>query len=157
MGAALKLIEKEVFNEIDNHSPGKTYESLLANFPIYKITSKAQCLAANTVISRLIALTSAGKFGKRDVHQVDLYIQLLAKCVQEYESKSFGGSKTKGHEMLSYLMELQNLKQSDLSEELGGQSIVSSVLKGKRELNKKQIQKLAQRFNVSVETFFDRE
>jgi len=156
MGAAIKLIEKEVFSKIETHSPGEVYDALLDHFPISRITSKSQCKDANTVLSRLITLTNEGKFNKKDLVQVDLYIQVLAKSVQEFEGTVFRSSKTKGHEMLAYLMELKNLKQTDLSHELGGQSIVSAVLKGKRELNKKQIQKLAERFHVSVETFFDR-
>ena len=156
MGAAIKLIEKEVFNRIDTHSPGEVYDALLDHFPITQITSKAQCKDANTVLSRLMTLTNEEKFNKKDLAQVDLYIQMLAKCVQDFETASLGSTKTKGHEMLAHLMEMSNLKQTDLSEELGGQSIVSSILKGKRELNKRQIQKLAKKFNVSVETFFDR-
>jgi antitoxin component HigA of HigAB toxin-antitoxin module len=156
MGAAIKLIEEEVFNKIESRSPGETYDALLDHFPISKIASKAQCKDANTVIARLMEFTHAGRFNKRDLAQVDAYIQMLAKCVQEFETELFGSLNVQGHEMLSYLMELNHLKQSDLSSELGGQSVVSSILKGKRELNKKQIQKLAARFRVSVETFFDR-
>lgn len=154
MGAAIKM--EEVFNKINPHSPGLLYEELLDHFPITQITSKQQCKDANTVISRLIELSHFGKYSKSDLAQVDMYIQLLAECVRNYENQLLGTTKSKGHEMLAHLMELKNLNQSDLAKELGGQSIVSSILKGKRELNKKQIQKLAERFQVSVETFFDR-
>jgi HTH-type transcriptional regulator/antitoxin HigA len=50
-------------------------------------------------------------------------------------------------------MEEHNLKQADLAEELGGQSIVSTILNGKRELNTRQVKALAKRFNVSPAVF----
>jgi HTH-type transcriptional regulator/antitoxin HigA len=50
-------------------------------------------------------------------------------------------------------MEEHNLKQTDLAEELGGQSIVSAILSGKRELNTRQVKALAERFKVSPAVF----
>ncbi len=55
--------------------------------------------------------------------------------------------------MLAYLMDIQGLKQTDLTKELGGQPIVSKILKGERELNLRQIKALAKRFKVSPELF----
>ena len=55
--------------------------------------------------------------------------------------------------MLEYLMELKGFKQTDLAKELGGQSVVSDVLSGKRELNLKQIRALAKKFGVPPEVF----
>ncbi|MEO1801157.1 MAG: transcriptional regulator, partial [Cyanobacteria bacterium J06629_2] len=42
----------------------------------------------------------------------------------------------------------------DLSE-IGSQGVVSEILSGKRKLNVRQIQLLAERFHVSPATFFD--
>lgn len=55
--------------------------------------------------------------------------------------------------MLAYLMELQGLNQTDFSKELGGQPVVSKILKGERELNLRQVKALAKRFKVSPEVF----
>lgn len=55
---------------------------------------------------------------------------------------------------LSYIMEMHGLKQTDLGEELGGQSVVSEILNGKRELNIRQIRSLSERFHVSPAVFF---
>lgn len=55
--------------------------------------------------------------------------------------------------MLAYMMALQGLKQTDLSKELGGQPVVSKILKGERELNLRQVKALAKRFKVSPEIF----
>lgn len=61
--------------------------------------------------------------------------------------------KISGSDMLAYLMELQGLTQIDLAKELGGQPIVSKILKGERELNIRQIKALSKRFKVVPEIF----
>ncbi len=157
MGAAFKMIEDEVFHKIESKKPGKLYLSLLIRFPISVIKTAKECHDSNTVLSKLIELTQKKVFDKTDLEQVNLYIQTLAKAVQDYETTQYSKTKTTGRDMLEHLMKIHGLNQSNLADELGGQSIVSSILKGKRELNKNQIQKLAKRFHVSVETFFDRE
>jgi HTH-type transcriptional regulator/antitoxin HigA len=53
---------------------------------------------------------------------------------------------------LKYLMREHDIRQSDLPE-IGSQGVVSEVLTGKRELNVRQVNRLAKRFGVSVETF----
>jgi HTH-type transcriptional regulator / antitoxin HigA len=50
-------------------------------------------------------------------------------------------------------MEEHDLKQTDLAEELGGQSVASAILNGKRELNARQVKALPARFNVSPAVF----
>jgi HTH-type transcriptional regulator/antitoxin HigA len=49
-------------------------------------------------------------------------------------------------------MEEHGLTQSDLPE-IGSQGVVSEVLRGKRELNIRQIRALARRFQVSPAVF----
>lgn len=49
-------------------------------------------------------------------------------------------------------MEEHSLTQSDLPE-VGSQGVVSEILNGKRELNVRQIRKLAERFRVSTAVF----
>ncbi len=53
---------------------------------------------------------------------------------------------------LKFLMEQHGLKQSDLSE-IGSQGVVSEILRGKRELNMRQVRALSERFGVSSATF----
>lgn len=48
---------------------------------------------------------------------------------------------------------LCGLKQSDLSAEIGGQSVVSEILAGKREINARQTNALAAGFGVSSAVF----
>jgi HTH-type transcriptional regulator/antitoxin HigA len=51
-------------------------------------------------------------------------------------------------------MDTKGLRQKDLAEDLGGESIVSLILKEKRQLNRQQMEKLSQRFHVSQAVFF---
>ena len=45
------------------------------------------------------------------------------------------------------------MKQADLAD-IGSQGVVSEILSGKRDLNVRQIARLAQMFHVSPATFF---
>jgi HTH-type transcriptional regulator/antitoxin HigA len=58
-------------------------------------------------------------------------------------------------ELLSFLMEEHDLRQSDLPE-VGNQSVVSQILSGARELNVRQINALAKRFKIPAGVFFER-
>jgi HTH-type transcriptional regulator/antitoxin HigA len=59
-------------------------------------------------------------------------------------------------EVLQELISANNLRQKDLAPVLGSESVVSEVLSGKRELNKRQIENLSKRFRVSPAVFFKR-
>jgi HTH-type transcriptional regulator/antitoxin HigA len=52
-----------------------------------------------------------------------------------------------------FLMEQHGLRQCDLPE-VGAQSVVSDELTGKRALNLRQVQALAQRFGVPMDVLF---
>jgi HTH-type transcriptional regulator/antitoxin HigA len=57
-----------------------------------------------------------------------------------------------GVDVLRFLMEEHGLTQSDLPE-VGSQGVVSDILRGKRELNVRQIRALAKRFHVLPAVF----
>ena len=78
---------------------------------------------------------------------------VLGLVVSNYEQQHHPIPQATGREILDYLMQEHGLKQSDLPE-IGSQGVVSEILSGKRELNKRQIQALSQRFHVSPSVFF---
>jgi HTH-type transcriptional regulator/antitoxin HigA len=78
---------------------------------------------------------------------------ILSLVVSNYEQQHYPQPQALAQEILVYLMEEHGLKQTDLPE-IGSQGVVSEILNGKRELNKRQIQALSQRFHVSPEVFF---
>ncbi len=79
---------------------------------------------------------------------------LLTLLVEEYEANHYELPKASPLEAIAFLMDRYGLKQKDLADVFGTPSIVSEVLRGKRELNKQQIKQLSERFGVSPELFF---
>ncbi|MBI4064679.1 MAG: helix-turn-helix domain-containing protein [Elusimicrobia bacterium] len=82
------------------------------------------------------------------------YAEQLAIHLEHYE-KLIYNNKATGRDALSFLMEQHNLTQPDLADDLGGQSVVSDILHGKRKLNVHQIQNLSRRFHVNPSVFID--
>jgi HTH-type transcriptional regulator/antitoxin HigA len=82
------------------------------------------------------------------------YAELLTVLIEAFEEEHYPIRAVSPVEVLAELMVGNNLKQKDLAPLLGSESIVSEVLSGKRELNKRHIEKLSQRFNVSPALFF---
>ena len=80
--------------------------------------------------------------------------KLLVVLIADYEAKHFTVEKTSGIEVLKELMDSNGLRQKDLAGDLGGESIVSLILQGKRQLNRQQMEKLSHRFQVSPAVFF---
>ena len=69
-----------------------------------------------------------------------------------YEEQHHPIPECSGVEVLRFLMEEHALTQSDLPE-VGSQGVVSDILRGKRDLNLRQIRALAKRFHVSPAVF----
>lgn len=79
---------------------------------------------------------------------------LLANLLEEYEARTLAPvPDLSPREILSFLMRENNLKQTDMTEIFGTQSIVSEVLAGKREITKSQAKALAERFAMKIEAF----
>ncbi|MFN7920928.1 MAG: hypothetical protein U0Q16_12575 [Bryobacteraceae bacterium] len=82
-------------------------------------------------------------------------VALLGHLIEDYESRANQG-KTKHLtpvELLTYLMEEGGLRQVDLVDVFGAQSVVSAVLAGKRPINLDHARKLAARFRMPMEAF----
>jgi len=76
----------------------------------------------------------------------------LGTLVSEYESTHSPLKEMSIPELLRELMEQHGLTQSQLPE-VGAQSVVSAILAGKRQLNVRQIARLAQRFKLPADVF----
>lgn len=79
-------------------------------------------------------------------------LDVLGDLVFAYEAKHHAVPDNGGLGALRALMDGNGLTQSDLPE-IGNQGIVSQILAGKRELNVRQIKRLAARFRVPPGTF----
>lgn len=105
-------------------------------------------LAAYT--KALYKLTSEAKPTRAQVEAIDL----LTLLIERYEEENFTVPKASPAEVLRFLLDRHGLRQRDLAADLGGESVVSEVLAGKRKLNAAHIEVLSKRFKVSPAVFF---
>jgi HTH-type transcriptional regulator/antitoxin HigA len=94
-----------------------------------------------------------GQIGADESHPLISLLDLVTRQIGTYEAEQHALPEATPAEVLRYLMEEHGLKQVDLADELGGQSIVSAVLRSRRELNVRQSKALAKRFKVSPAVF----
>lgn len=115
--------------------------------PYLSIRNEAEYHQAVVRLNELI-----DEVGDDETHPLYEFLDTLGAIIQLYEEKHHPMPSVNAAEVLQYLMEEHNLRQSDLPE-VGSQGVVSEVLNGKRELNVRQIRELARRFHVSPAVF----
>lgn len=104
-----------------------------------------------TIFSELMRRSIENKLSPDE----DAYFDVLSKLIGEFEDKTYiFGNPTEG-EMLEFMMEQHGLRQSDLINELGSQTTVSLILRGKRKMTREQIEKVSKRFKVTPAIFFE--
>ena len=91
--------------------------------------------------------------GDRETHPLTGLLDVVTSFVHDYEERNVEIPDATPAVVLGFLMEQNNLRQSDLAEDFGSQSNVSEVLSGKREINARQARALAKRFGVSPAVF----
>ena len=118
---------------------------------IFHIDNSAQHQQALELMEQLIE--------DYDKHQA--LIELLCSSIEKYEASApeFNAFNQKlaeiesGVAVLAVLMDQHNLKTTDFQNEIGGKSLVSLILNGKRSLNLNHIRKLSQRFSLPPQLF----
>jgi len=90
--------------------------------------------------------------GNNEKHSLAPLMETVGNLIEEYENDHYIKSNSNPIEVLKFLIQENNLNQKDLNI-LGSQGVVSEILNGKRELNIRQIKRLAERFNVSPSVF----
>ena len=85
---------------------------------------------------------------------VGKHLGAVIPFVEDYERKEFPVKSSTPEEMLAFLIDQHNLSQYDLADELGGQPVVSDIIRGKRKLTREHIERLGKRFGVSPATFY---
>ena len=91
--------------------------------------------------------------GDDEEHELSDLLDLVGQLVEDYESTRHVIRDAAPNQVLRFLLDQHDLKQGDLSAEIGGQSVVSEILHGKREINARQAKALAIRFGVSPAVF----
>jgi HTH-type transcriptional regulator / antitoxin HigA len=91
--------------------------------------------------------------GDDEEHELSDLLDLVGQLVEDYESTRHVIRDAAPNEVLRFLLDQHGLKQGDLAAEIGGQSVVSEILHGKRDINARQAKALAVRFGVSPAVF----
>jgi len=123
------------------------YKSLLAAMEPEVIRTEEKDRAFLAVLEGLAAKEQVSEAERR-------MIELLILLIEEYESRASPVPQAGPLDIIRHLMDAHGLRQKDLAEEFGTESIVSDVLNGKRELTKDHIRRLSARFGVSPAVFF---
>lgn len=133
---------------LDLASVQTAWQGLNKLVPLGPITSERDYKRRVRVMDELL-----DRIGANESHRLMALLDLVTKEIETYEARNHTLIEATPAAVLAHLMEEHNLKQTDLAEELGGQSIVSAILNGKREFNTRQVKALAKRFNVSPVVF----
>jgi HTH-type transcriptional regulator/antitoxin HigA len=80
--------------------------------------------------------------------------ELLTLLIEDFEERHYALKAASAVDVLKELMLANKLKQKDLVDIFATPSIVSEVLRGKRQLTTEHIRRLSWRFHVSPEVFF---
>ncbi|HUO15983.1 MAG TPA: helix-turn-helix domain-containing protein [Verrucomicrobiae bacterium] len=110
------------------------------------ITSERQHAEYLSVLDKLAS--------KKLTKEEDLYAQVLVTLIEAYEEQNHSIPEASPVDVLRTLMDANGLRQKDLAAVFGSESVVSEVLSGKRDINKKHIEKLSKQFSVSPSVFF---
>lgn len=123
------------------------YAELLQAFPPRPIKSQEEALAVGQVIDSLI--------DREPLTPDELdYLNVLGMLIYEYEQTQEPIPDICGIELLKFLVEEGNLRQKDLVSIFKTESIVSDILKCKRQLTARHIKELAEFFKISPSAFF---
>jgi len=125
----------------------REYRRLRAMVPLGTLRSKKDYMRA---VEMLDAILDEG--GGDEKHPLAELADALGVFIERYEAEHIRTLSAGPTAVLKFLMQQQGLRQSDLPE-IGSQGVVSEVLAGKRELNTRQIRRLAKRFGVSPAVF----
>ena len=115
--------------------------------PLLSIRNEREYDLAVERLNRLL-----DEVGTDEQHPLYTLLDTLGTLIHAYEEEHHPIPECSGADVLRFLMEEHGLTQSDLPE-IGSQGVVSEILRGKRDLNVRQIRALAKRFHVSPGVF----
>jgi HTH-type transcriptional regulator / antitoxin HigA len=147
-------MEKGTMKAQTNHKPCRKQEDqfmkLVQEFPLRPIRSKADYKGAGRMLDKLAVRDEKSLFpGEAD------YLETLCLLIEQYDEKHFRIARKRPTpiERLTYLMEQSGMTQAELGRLLGSSGLASQILRGKRQLSKAHIRKLADHFKVDPGLF----
>jgi HTH-type transcriptional regulator/antitoxin HigA len=127
-----------------------SYLALVMTYPIHPIRSGDDLDRAIAMIDRLLSRRKPLDSQEQD------YLDSLSHEVERYEAVAHPMPPVSDAGMLRHLIEAKEVKLSEVAEATGiALSTLSSVLTGKRHLNRTHIEKLAPYFGVQPGVFLD--
>ena len=123
------------------------YRRLRAVVPLGTLRTKKDYVRATDMLDAIL-----DEIGEDEKHSLAELAEALGVFVEKYEAEHVRAPEAKPVTVLKFLMREHGLRQADLPE-IGSQGVVSEVLAGRRELNARQIKRLAKRFGVSPAVF----
>lgn len=127
---------------------------LYLHLPPRPVSRKKTHRAYATVASVLMHERAKGKLDPASSKAIVQYLTAVVPFIEAYEKKACGIEPSSPEEMMHFLMEQNGLSQYDLAKELGGQPVVSDILRGKRKLTREHIERLSKRFHISPASFY---
>jgi HTH-type transcriptional regulator / antitoxin HigA len=125
----------------------RDYRRLRTLVPLGTLRTKKDYARAVEMLDAIL-----DEVGEDEKHPMAELADAISVFIEKYEAEHMPIPAAKPMAVLKFLMREHDLRQSDLTE-IGSQGVVSEVLTGKRELNARQIKRLAKRFNVSPAVF----
>lgn len=133
---------------------GDLLKWLYLHLPPRPIYSRKSHQDYSQAVSILMLELEAGNLSVDNRRSIEQYLKAVVPFIEDYEKKEFPRKDVSPEKMLRFLMERNHLNQYDMAKYLGGQSVVSAILGGKRQLTRDQIERLGARFHLSPGAFF---
>ncbi len=127
---------------------------LYLHLPPQPIRTRMMHRRYSETIRILMREQESGSLDAAGREAVSKYLSALVPFVEQYERKAFPIGSATPEDVLRFFMEEHGLSQYDLARELGGQPVVSDILRGKRRLSREHIERLSGRFGVAPATFY---
>jgi HTH-type transcriptional regulator / antitoxin HigA len=126
----------------------KTFEALNGLHPLRPIQDKVDFENAQEIADKLAVLD-------RRTRDQDDYLETLSTLMEKYEDEHspIETGDLKPVDTLKYLLDAHDMSASDLGRLLGNRELGPAILRGDRQLSKKNILVLSERFKLNPAVF----
>jgi HTH-type transcriptional regulator / antitoxin HigA len=123
-----------------------TYQKLISKYPLKQIKNVREYKSAVKLYEELVD-------NYKETDDLNNYLDVLAMLIDNYENEKYPIEDADPVDIMKFLMEEKNIKQTELAKAFGSQSVVSEVLNRKRGLTLKYIYNMADIFKVKPQIF----